>query len=93
MPRRKLYDLGHYSKSGDVFESRKSAEVDKIWGERTPFHGDEKSWDVRVDKVLLECVSFSATCARELTRKLDLRRPEDQVEKWVQSCCVLYVFP
>ncbi|BGP48863.1 hypothetical protein JCM10450v2_004742 [Rhodotorula kratochvilovae] len=69
MPRRKLYDLGHYSKSGDVFESRKSAEVDKIWGERTPFHGDEKSWDVRVDKVLLE--------------------PEDQVEKWVQSCCVL----
>ncbi|GAA6058407.1 hypothetical protein JCM3770_005207 [Rhodotorula araucariae] len=69
MPRRKLYDLGHYSKSGAVFESRKSAEVDKIWGERTPFHGDEKGWDVRVDKVLLE--------------------PEDQVEKWVQSCCVL----
>lgn len=55
MPRRKVHDLRHYSQSGDVFESRKSAEVDQIWGERKPFHGDDKPWDVRVDKVLVEC--------------------------------------
>lgn len=55
MPRRKIYDLAHYSKSGVVTESRKSAEVDQIWGDRQPFHGDDKPWDVRVDTVLTEC--------------------------------------
>lgn len=60
MPRRKVYNLAHYSKSGVVTESRKSAEVDQIWGDRQPFHGDDKPWDVRVDTVLTECVPLTA---------------------------------
>ncbi|GAA5977989.1 hypothetical protein JCM11641_004350 [Rhodosporidiobolus odoratus] len=67
MPRRflpKLDDLGSV-----VSESRKSAEVDKIWGEKRPFNGNETEWEEKVDHMLLE--------------------PEEKIEKWVQSCCVL----
>ncbi|GAA5947777.1 hypothetical protein JCM3775_003872 [Rhodotorula graminis] len=81
MPRRKVCNLAHYSKSGVVTESRKSAEVDQIWGDRQPFHGDDKPWDVRVDTVLTEpedqvknwvqsfCVLCSNGCAVDVAVK------------------------
>ncbi|BGP32817.1 hypothetical protein JCM10296v2_004601 [Rhodotorula toruloides] len=67
MPKRTLYPIQHYG--SELKESRKSYEPNKIWGERKPFHGDEKAWEPRVDSVFIE--------------------PEEKIEKWVQSCCVL----
>lgn len=59
MPKRTLYPIQHYG--SELKESRKSYEPDKIWGDRQPFHGDEKAWEPRVDSVFLECV-LSSRC-------------------------------
>ncbi|GAA5854096.1 hypothetical protein JCM8547_008224 [Rhodosporidiobolus lusitaniae] len=79
MPRRRLPSLSELGSA--VSCSHNSAEVDKIWGERAPFHGDERAWPERQDYMMLEkedevekwtqsaCVLCSNGCAIDIGTK------------------------
>jgi hypothetical protein len=52
MPKLKIEPLEHYGSCVQI--SRNAAERDQIWGERQPFHGDDKAWEPRVDSCYVE---------------------------------------
>ncbi|GAA5964111.1 hypothetical protein JCM8115_005345 [Rhodotorula mucilaginosa] len=76
MPKLKIEPLEHYGSCVQI--SRNAAERDQIWGERQPFHGDDKAWEPRVDSCYVEppesieswvqsaCVLCSNGCAMDV---------------------------